>query len=122
MIISAIDNSSLLSAQELLRVLGAQFGTDNVKLHTSENRFQINVEVPGEPPFQVVAPNDKQLDSEGTEVQDLQVAVAVRQALPVDAPRIVALQPESYVFVDLTPGITAEEIRTGWRDISEGDF
>ncbi|MCL2091493.1 MAG: hypothetical protein FWH11_09815 [Micrococcales bacterium] len=53
--------------------------------------------------------------------QNVRVVVALRAAIPADAPRIVVLDPKLNTFVDLPAGVTAEQIALGWRDFAEFD-
>ncbi|WP_307218758.1 hypothetical protein [Microbacterium sp. SORGH_AS_0888] len=44
--------------------------------------------------------------------------------VPRDSPRVLAIDPRIDAFVDLTPGISAEQIEAGWQPVgafSEAD-
>lgn len=123
MIISAIDDSPMPEREPLAEVLGRQFGRDRVQMFLPRSaEFDLNMTPEDAPPFRVTALDAATLTVDGTPEQNTVVAALVRELLPDDFPRVIAFEPDGNVFVDLVPGITAEQVAGGWRDVAEGGF
>ncbi|MDQ1130444.1 hypothetical protein QE381_002572 [Microbacterium sp. SORGH_AS 888] len=56
--------------------------------------------------------------------QNARIAATSMSLVPRDSPRVLAIDPRIDAFVDLTPGISAEQIEAGWQPVgafSEAD-
>jgi len=65
-----------------------------------------------------IASDGSRLGVDGVPEQTALVAAAVRAEAPSTVPRVVAIDPRMDGFVDLIPGMTAEEVATGWRPLA----
>lgn len=128
MIITAVEGNLAIDRTALASELATAFGADNVTVVDSSAMalsaadYDINVHPEGAPPFTVSQLTDGPLTIDGTEEQDAAVGAIVSGLVPESAGRVVALRSDGGVYVDLTTGITAEQIVGGWRDVSEGGF
>jgi hypothetical protein len=120
MIITSVDESTILDSDLVVRVLRQLFPADAVTESASDVTDGRKVDVETDPWFRVdVSSDGSQADVNGVPEQNARVAAAIRAAIPQDAPRIIAMDPDLGSFIDLTPGITADEIQAGWRPMSE---
>ncbi|MFJ3394063.1 hypothetical protein [Leifsonia aquatica] len=126
MMIAAIDNTPVLDADSLLRMAQTEFGAENVTFYPSRRpqytEYQVMVEEPDQPSFRVEKYTDGHLSTDGTPDQAYRVAAAVRASLPDVFPRVVLVNDDASEYVDLEPGMSADDIAHAWRDVSEGGF
>ena len=111
----------LLSADELIRAAEERFG--------SILRVQTVAEGPADCELYITPADDypfslahfahnRTIALEGTPEQNAELAAWVRSLLPADFPRVIAADQGWLGHVDLTPGITAEEVLSRWVDHS----
>lgn len=126
MIISAIDRSPMPDQEALTAAVEGEFGDDAVQLVIPRvagvSEFDLNVHPRDDSPFTIARFRNGSVSSDGTPEQNAVVAALVRSLLPSSFPRVVAIEPDGGVYVDLDAGITADEVASGWRDIALGGF
>lgn len=120
MIITTPDDTPILDAERIAALIDRVFGTNSATIHPADSYVAVNPA--NESPFAVSPYAPALIGMDGSEGQNLRLASALRAALPKDFPRIVAVEAEKDAYVDLTAGITPEEIRDQWRPLSEGGF
>lgn len=126
MIIGTIDWSPILDAARVRAIAESEFGAGSTTLYpeTSTRRgYAIEVEPPDSTSFTIRRlPRHGQLTLDGTEPQNERFAAALRAALPTDFVRTVLINDAGSMYVDLVPGITPDQIRSGWRSADEDGF
>lgn len=125
MIITALDRSPMPGRDVLVPALEHRFGPGSVEAYVSQipgiaDEFDINIAPKDESRFRVAKLQSGSITVNGLPAQNAVVAAIVRSLLPTDHARVVAVDPEANVYVDLVDGITADEIAEGWRNIAEG--
>ncbi len=123
MIITSPTSVPLLSADEFVAAAIERYGQSARVIGdtgTPNTDQAVDVTRPGEPGFQI--DHDRSGDSircDGMREQNAEVAAWIRSLLPADFPRLIAFDQAWTWHVDLTHGITAEEVLA--NEISHDD-
>lgn len=126
MILTSMDDSPILDPPATLRALVDLFGQNSVAApryeETPYSEISVDIDPPGEPGFSVrLGQGRSAVGIDGMLDQNVRVIAALRAVIPAGTARIVALDPDRGVFVDLPAGVTADQISSGWQDFSEFD-
>lgn len=121
MSIASVDHSEIIDAPGVLGALSILYparALSSVK-KDPEGGWHVEIDDEDEPWFRVgVSDDGSQIGINGLFNQNAKVAAAIRATIADDAPRIIAIEPD-LGFIDLTWGITAEQIEAGWRPFDE---
>ncbi|MEV8250290.1 hypothetical protein AB0O87_05115 [Microbacterium sp. NPDC076768] len=125
MMILTRDKSPILDAERVQSIAEKLFGTGTSTLYQQSSdsiQYTVAIDPKEGTPFSIRQLGEGHISTDGTESQDNRFAAALRSALPSNFNRIVAVNIPSNTYVDLIPGITPEQIRSGWRPVDEGGF
>lgn len=126
MIVKTIEEAPFISREDVLAALRKLYGSTNANSPDDSgliySKYTVNVRPVNEPPFQVLQLPRGQLLIEGTPEQNTLAAAAIRDVLPANTPRVIALSEDMTQYVDLTYGITADDISRGWTATEGVDF
>jgi len=111
-----------VDAGDLVALASARWGAHAVTSHASDlpnTAVTIRVTPDDEPGFQIdVAADGQSVSADGTPEQNAEVALLVSRALPAERPRVIAFDQGWTVHVDLTAGMTLDELRSRLVDHS----
>lgn len=121
-IVASPKGAPLLTAQQLVGAAQEVFGSA-LRIEPSRKEWETDcylyVTVPREPDFAIAHFRDnRMLGLEGTAQQNARSAAWVRSLLPEHGPRVIAGDREWAGHVDLTFGITPEQVLANWVDHS----
>jgi hypothetical protein len=127
-IIAAVPLGPLpLAVADLVRAAAERWGEHaDVKENPLESLdANIWLEIPGQTFFQIDYTKDHSaIHCDGTDEQNIEVALWVRSLIPDDFPRVIVADGDFSCHVELVPGITEEQFRAsvvdhsvpGWND------
>lgn len=121
MSITSVDRSAIIDAPGVLGALSIIYpATDLSSVKKDpDGGWPVEIDDEDEPWFRVgVSDDGSQIGINGLFDQNAKVAAAIRSKIPEDAPRIIAIEPD-LGFIDLTWGITADQIEAGWCPFDE---
>ncbi len=123
-LIVSLDDSRVLSLQGMTSVLSRLYGAEALAegdkpFSTIDGYCVVAVPEDGRPRFQAMG-MDHSIALEGTQEAIDLVLAEVRQVLPDDHPRVIGVQSEHDLYVDLPVGVTAGQVTTGWKEIDAG--
>ena len=121
-IIASPKRVPLLPAEELVRAARERFG-DALRVQPSPEGWEADCHLYVEPngvyDFAIVHFADNlSVSFEGTPEQNAELAAWFRGLLPEDFPRVIAFDEGWFGHVDLSPGITADQVLSRWVDHS----
>jgi hypothetical protein len=111
MVVLSPDDAFRLDRERFRTEALAEFGSSTVV--TEQDTVQIDR--PTEPFFQIFYLGEEAISTDGTPEQAIEVALWVRSLLPDDPGGRIWMVDQGYSgHVELVPGMTAGDVKTGW--------
>ena len=111
-----------VAAADLVTLASARWGAHAVTSHASDlpnTTTTIRVTPDDKPGFRIDLVEDGQsVSADGTPEQNADVALLVNRALPAERPRVIAFDQGWTVHVDLTAGMTLDDLKSRLVDHS----